>query len=144
MSYFPVPEDRSGQILASGIAGAAQTNQQAMGQLGQDIGGVIQQFAGMYAENKALDAKAGAYKGFLKEHGSQLGLNPQWIESMLKAPRADVLAAGDILTGSLGNRYFGYNYLVKQNELYPRSGGGGTGAGGAGGGDYVVGGGWGG
>lgn len=122
MQYNPVVTDRSADYAIQ----AAQTDANMMSKVGSDIGGVIQQFAGMYAENKALDAKAGAYKGFLKEHGSQLGLNPQWIESMLKAPRADVLAAGDLLTGNLGNRYFGYNYLVKQNEMYPRTGGGGS------------------
>lgn len=134
MSYFPVTEDRSGQILASGMMGAAQTNQQAMGQLGQDIGGVIQQFAGMYAENKALDAKAGAYKEFLTKHGSQLGLDPEWIKGFAKAPRDQQLAAGDLLTGQIGQRYFGIQHLNRQAELYPRTGGGGMASGGGGGG----------
>lgn len=143
-NYGPTVSDRSGEFLAAGMTGAAQTNQQAMGQLGQDIGGVLQQFAGMYANNKALDAKAGAYKDFLGKHGSQLGFDPEWIKGFMKAPRDQQLAAGDMLTGQFGQQIGRMEYLNRQAELYPRRGGGGTGAGGAGGGDYVVGGGWGG
>lgn len=153
-TYSPIVADKSGEIMAAGTIGAASTNvatastrADTMKQLGSYIGSVIQQFAGMYAENKALDAKAGAYKDFLGRHGAQLGLDPEWIKGFAKAPRDQQLAAGDLLTGNLGQRYFGYNYLVKQNEMYPRTGGGGAGAGGAAGGGgsqrgYQVGQGW--
>ena len=137
----------SGQIMAQGTMGAAQTNQQAMSGLGQDIGGVIKQFAGAYAENKALDAKAAAYGDFLNRHGSQLGFDPEWIKGFAKAPRDQQLAAGDMLTGQFGQQIGRMEYLNRQGEMYgygTGTGGSGRRSGGGGGGDYVVGSGWGG
>jgi len=142
-AYNPTVNDMSGQIMAAGQLGAARTQADMYNKLGQDIGGVLQQFAGMYANNKAMDAKASAYKDFLGKHGSQLGFDPEWIKGFMKAPRDQQLAAGDMLTGQFGQQIGRMEYLNRQAELYPRRGGGGAGAGGAGGGDYVVGGGWG-
>ena len=59
-AYSPTP-DRSGEIMAMGQVGAAQSNAQMMGQLGQDIGGALASIGGMYAENKGLEAKAKGY-----------------------------------------------------------------------------------
>lgn len=140
-AYDPTVNDTSGQIMAQGTVGAAQTSADMYNKLGQDIGGVIQQFAGMYAQNKAMDAKASAYKDFLGKHGSQLGFDPEWIKGFMKAPRDQQLAAGDMLTGQFGQQIGRMEYLNRQAELYPRRGG--AGMGGAGGGDYVVGSGWG-
>jgi hypothetical protein len=60
-AYNPTVNDMSGQIMAQGQVGAAQSNAQMMGQLGQDIGGALASIGGMYAENKGLEAKAKGY-----------------------------------------------------------------------------------
>ena len=130
-AYNPTVNDRSGEILAGGQLGAAQANADTMKQLGSDISGAIQQFAGMYANNKALDAKAAAYGDFLSRHGAQLGFDPEWIKNYMKAPRDQQLAAGDMLTGNgMGSRLMSLNYLNQQAAAFPRN----TGTGGGGGG----------
>ena len=53
-AYSPTP-DRSGELLAAGQLGAAQANQQMMGQLGEDIGGALSSIGNMYG--KARDKK---------------------------------------------------------------------------------------
>jgi hypothetical protein len=131
-AYNPTVNDTSGQIMGQGMIGAAQSNADAQKQLGQDIGGVIKQFAGAYAENKALDAKAAAYGDFLNRHGSQLGLDPEWIKGFAKAPRDQQLAAGEMLTGQFGQQIGRMTYLNRSGEIY--GGGGGGGGGGAAGG----------
>ena len=60
-AYNPTENDQSGRIIAQGMMGAAQTNAQSMGQLGQDIGGALANLGGMYAQNKGLEAEAAGY-----------------------------------------------------------------------------------
>ena len=48
-AYSPTP-DRSGEIMAAGTIGAAQSNAQMMGQLGQDIGGALASIGGIYGK----------------------------------------------------------------------------------------------
>jgi hypothetical protein len=59
--YAPQESDQSGRIIAQGMMGAAQTNAQTMGQMGQDIGGALANLGGMYAQNKGLEAEAAGY-----------------------------------------------------------------------------------
>lgn len=58
MSYFPVTPDRSGEILASGMMGAANTQAQMYNQLGSNIGNALAAIGGMYGEFQ--DKKQGA------------------------------------------------------------------------------------
>jgi len=138
MQYNPVVTDNRDKYITA----AAQTNAEAMGQMGQDIGSVIKQFAGAYAENKALDAKAAAYGDFLNRHGRQLGFDPEWIKGFAKAPRDQQLAAGEMLTGQFGQQIGRMTYLNRSGEIYGGGGSGGGGGGGGGGGSYTVGKGW--
>ena len=61
MQYAPTVNDRSGELRAAGIIGASQTNANTQQQMGQSIGSALSAIGGMYAENKALDAKAKGY-----------------------------------------------------------------------------------
>lgn len=58
MSYFPVTPNRSGEILASGITGAANTQSQMYSQLGSNIGDALAAIGGMYGQFQ--DKKQGA------------------------------------------------------------------------------------
>ena len=122
MQYNPAVTDRRADYVAQ----AANTTANAYNNLGETIGDAIKQFAGAYAENKALDAKAAAYGDFLNRHGSQLGLDPEWIKGFAKAPRDQKLAAGDLLTGQVGQQFGRMEYLNRQADLYGYGGGGGA------------------
>jgi hypothetical protein len=81
-SYAPQESDQSGRIIAQGMMGAAQTNAQMMGQLGQNIGGALASIGGIYGKYKdkkdmlkgmdsavGVMADAGALpKGFLNNY----------------------------------------------------------------------------
>jgi hypothetical protein len=47
MSYFPVPEDRSGQIMAQGMMGAADATANMYNQLGGNIGNALANIGGV-------------------------------------------------------------------------------------------------
>ena len=58
----------------------------------------IAQFAGAYAENKALDAKGAAYGEFLKNHGEQLGFNAEWLKDFAgRNPREQAMIGDNII-----------------------------------------------
>lgn len=98
LAYNPTTNDRSGEIMAAGQLGAAQTNAQAMQGIGDNIGNVIASFAGAYANNKALEAKGSAYGDFMKRHGSQLGFDPEWIKGFLsESPRQQAMIGDSII-----------------------------------------------
>jgi len=59
-AYNPTVNDMSGQLLAQGQIGAAQTNAEMYNRLGSDIGGALASIGNMYG--KARDKKA-ALKG---------------------------------------------------------------------------------
>jgi hypothetical protein len=103
----------------------------------------IGQFAGQFAENKALDAKGSAYGDFMKRHGQQLGFDPGYLEDFLKRDPREQAMIGDNIIGmqNTGNRLMGLNSMQYQANLYGANRGTGTGGGG-GAGDYVVGQGW--
>ena len=131
-SYSPTENDQSGRIIAGGMMGAADTQANAMRQVGSDIGSVITQFAGAYAADKALQAKGSAYGDFMKRHGQQLGFDPGYLEDFLKRDPREQAMIGDNIIGmqNTGNRLMGLNYMNQQANLF--SGGRGTGAGGGG------------
>ena len=144
-AYNPTVNDRSGEILAAGQVGAARASADMLQGIGNNIGEAVKSFAGAYAENKALDAKANAYGSFLKTHGTQLGFDPKWIAGYDKLPREEKLAAGEIMTGGMGNSLRSLNYLQQSQSIWGNRGaGGGRAAVGDGGaaGDYIPGQGW--
>lgn len=95
----------------------------------------ITQFAGAYAENKAMDAKGVAYGDFMKNHGEQLGLNAEYLEDFLKKKPREQAMIGDQIIGmqNAGNRLMGLNSMQYQANLYGNRGD----ATGAGGGNQV-------
>jgi hypothetical protein len=132
-NYDPGVNDRSGEILGAGVVGAANTNAEMMGNLGQNIGNVISTFAGAYANNKALDAKGAAYGDFMKRHGDQLGFDPEWIKGFLsESPRQQAMI-GDSIIGmqNTGRQLMNMNYLNAQMGPRTASPATGTGSGAA-------------
>ena len=133
MQYNPGVYDRSGEILAAGQIGAAQSNAQMMSQLGNDIGGAIKTLAGAYADGEATKAKGGAYADFMKRHGEQLGFNPEYLQEFLKKKPYEQAMIGDSIIGmqNTGNRLMSLNYMNQQANLFrapratPAYGGGG-------------------
>ena len=62
-AYNPTVNDMSGQILAQGQIGAAQTQAEMMNNLGQNIGGALQTIGGMYGQaNQTAQAGDSAYE----------------------------------------------------------------------------------
>jgi len=89
------------------------------------------QFAGQFADNKALEAKGSAYGDFMKRHGDQLGFDPEWIKGFLsESPRQQAMI-GDSIIGmqNTGRQMMNMNYLNAQ--MGPRTAGPATGTGAA-------------
>lgn len=130
-AYSPAERDRSGELLAAGMTGAAATQAESMSNIGENIGGIISQFAGAYAADKALKAKGEAYGDFMKRHGQQLGFDPGYLEDFLKRDPREQAMIGDNIIGmqNTGNRLMSLNYMNQQANLFS----GGRGAGGGGG-----------
>jgi hypothetical protein len=57
LQYNPAVKDNRADYVMQ----AAQTNAQAMSQMGQDIGGALASIGGMYAQNKGMQAEAEGY-----------------------------------------------------------------------------------
>jgi hypothetical protein len=81
-AYNPTVNDRSGEILGAGQMQAAQTNAQAMNQMGQDIGGALQTIGGMYGEIEGQKAKGRAFKDVFKVVSPSLGISMEQLESV--------------------------------------------------------------
>lgn len=130
-AYSPSERDRSGDLIAAGMMGAAQTQAEAMGNIGENIGGIISQFAGAYAADKALKAKGAAYGEFLKNHGEQLGLNGEYLNSLLKKDPRELAMIGDNVVGmpNAGRSLMALNYQQQTANLFPRNRGTGGGMG---------------
>jgi hypothetical protein len=73
--YAPTVNDRSGEFLAAGQVGAAQTNAQAMGQMGQDIGGALTSLAAAYGQRQGTISKGKNFKKFMGMAGGAFGLD---------------------------------------------------------------------
>jgi hypothetical protein len=111
-----------------------QNIQQMTGQVFQAAGAL----AGQYAENKALDAKGGAYADFMKSHGEQLGFDGSYLEEFLKKKPREQAMIGDQIIGmqNTGRQIMNQQYLNQQATAFGGRGDG-TGAGGAGGDSFT-------
>jgi hypothetical protein len=87
-SYAPQESDQSGRIIAQGMMGAAQTNAQTMGQMGQDIGGALASIGGMVGNVSQANAQADSafdainaigqmYPGMKKISSALEGMDPR-------------------------------------------------------------------
>jgi hypothetical protein len=85
-AYNPQESDQSGRIIAQGMMGAAQTNAQTMGQIGQDIGGALANIGQMYGAIEERKAKGRAFKKTMEVMGPSLGMTTD----KLKAAFGDV------------------------------------------------------
>jgi hypothetical protein len=106
-----------------------QNRQEFMQGQQQNLMSAIGQFAGQFAENKALEAKGSAYGDFMKRHGDQLGFDPEWIKGFLsESPRQQAMI-GDSIIGmqNTGRQMMNMNYLNAQ--MAPRTAGPATGTG---------------
>jgi len=108
-----------------------QNQQENMQAMTSQVFDALGQFAGQYADNKALEAKGGAYADFMKRHGEQLGFDPTYLEDFLKKKPRDQAMIGDSIIGmqNTGRQLMNQQYL--QNQMNYGGGGGGGGAGGA-------------
>jgi hypothetical protein len=111
-----------------------QNIQQMTGQVFQAAGAL----AGQYAENKALDAKGGAYADFMKSHGEQLGFDGSYLDEFLKKKPREQAMIGDQIIGmqNTGRQIMNQQYLNQQATAFGGRGDG-TGAGGAGGDSFT-------
>ena len=113
--------------------GNQQNRQEFMQGQQEQLMGAIGQFAGQFADNKALEAKGSAYGDFMKRHGDQLGFDPEWIKGFLsESPRQQAMIGDSII----GMNNTGRNLMSQQivgMQMGPRTAGPatGTGAGGA-------------
>jgi uncharacterized protein YjbJ (UPF0337 family) len=109
--------------------GNQQNRQEFMQGQQEQLMGAIGQFAGQFADNKALEAKGSAYGDFMKRHGDQLGFDPEWIKGFLsESPRQQAMI-GDSIIGmqNTGRQMMNMNYLNAQ--MGPRTAGPATGTG---------------
>jgi uncharacterized protein YjbJ (UPF0337 family) len=109
--------------------GNQQNRQEFMQGQQEQLMGAIGQFAGQFADNKALEAKGSAYGDFMKRHGDQLGFDPEWIKGFLsESPRQQAMI-GDSIIGmqNTGRSLMNMNYLNAQ--MGPRTAGPATGTG---------------
>ena len=106
-----------------------QNQRENMQQMTNQTFEALGQFAGQYADNKALEAKGSAYGDFMKRHGDQLGFDPEWIKGFLsESPRQQAMI-GDSIIGmqNTGRQMMNMNYLNAQ--MGPRTAGPATGTG---------------
>jgi hypothetical protein len=110
--------------------GNQQNRQEFMQGQQEQLMGAIGQFAGQFAENKALEAKGSAYGDFMKRHGDQLGFDPEWIKGFLsESPRQQAMIGDSII----GMQNTGRNIMSQQIVDMQMNRGGSPGAGGGGG-----------
>jgi hypothetical protein len=117
--------------------GNQQNRQQFMQGQQEQLMGAIGQFAGQFADNKALEAKGSAYGDFMKRHGDQLGFDPEWIKGFLsESPRQQAMIGDSII----GMQNTGRSLMSQQIVDRQMGGGGnrGTGGGGGGGGAFFT------
>jgi hypothetical protein len=81
-AYNPTENDQSGRIIAQGMMGAAQTNAQTMGQVGQDIGGALAGIGQMYGEIEGRKAKGRAFKDVFKVVSPSMGISMDQLEAV--------------------------------------------------------------
>lgn len=74
-AYNPTVNDMSGQIMAQGTVGAAQTNQQMMQGIGDNIGNALTTLAAAYGQRQGTIAKGKNFKKFMGMAGSAFGID---------------------------------------------------------------------
>jgi hypothetical protein len=110
--------------------GNQQNRQEFMQGQQEQLIGAIGQFAGQFADNKALEAKGSAYGDFMKRHGDQLGFDPEWIKGFLsESPRQQAMIGDSII----GMQNTGRSLMSQQIVDRQMGGGGNRGTGGGGG-----------
>ena len=121
-----------------------QNRQEFMQGQQEQLMGAIGQFAGQFADNKALEAKGSAYGDFLKRHGQQLGFDPAWLEETLKRDKREIAMIGDNIVGisNAGRSLMSQQIVDMQMNRGGSPGAGGGGAGGKQQKGYVPGQGW--
>ena len=88
--YAPTENDQSGRIIAQGMMGAAQTNAQTMGQLGQDIGGALAGIGQMYGAIEERKAKGRAFKKTMEVMGPSLGMTTDKLKAAFGDVKSDM------------------------------------------------------
>jgi hypothetical protein len=89
-SYAPQESDQSGRIIAQGMMGAAQTNAQTMGQMGQDIGGALAGIGQMYGAIEERKAKGRAFKKTMEVMGPSLGMTTDKLQAAFGDVKSDM------------------------------------------------------
>jgi hypothetical protein len=125
-AYNPTVNDESGAIRAQGMLGAAQTNAQMVGQLGQDIGGALQSIGGTIAGGMQANAQADSAFEAISAIG-QMYPGMKKITTALSGmdPRTRRLASMSILDnlGAISQLGIaGMNAGVRQNAPYYAAG----------------------
>jgi hypothetical protein len=112
--------------------GNQQNRQEFMQGQQEQLMGAIGQFAGQFADNKALEAKGEAYGDFMNRHGEQLGFDPGYLQDFLKKPKREQAMIGDQIIGmqNTGRQIMNQQYLKQQADAFGGRGGGADGAGG--------------
>jgi len=109
-----------------------QNRQEFMQGQQEQLMGAIGQFAGQFADNKALEAKGEAYGDFMNRHGEQLGFDPGDLQDFLKKPKREQAMIGDQIIGmqNTGRQIMNQEYLNQQANAFGGRGGGSGGGGG--------------
>lgn len=81
-NYGPTVNDESGQILARGQIGAAQTNAQMMQGISDNIGNAITSLAAAYGQRQGTIAKGKNFKKFMGMAGDTFGMDGSMFADM--------------------------------------------------------------
>jgi hypothetical protein len=109
--------------------GNQQNRQEFMQGQQEQLMGAIGQFAGQFADTKALEAKGSAYGDFMKRHGDQLGFDPEWIKGFLsESPRQQAMIGDSIIGMNNTGRSIMSQEIVGM-QMGPRTAGPATGTG---------------
>jgi hypothetical protein len=121
-SYSPQESDQSGRIIAQGMMGAAQTNAQTMGQMGQDIGGALAGIGQMYGAIEERKAKGRAFKKTMEVMGPALGMTTDKLQAAFGDVKTDMDYANlsdslmPIMPSWINSTLVGAKLGVQQNQ----------------------------
>jgi len=114
--YAPQEPDQSGRIIAQGMMGAAQTNAQTMGQLGQDIGGALTTLAAAYGQRQGTIAKGKNFKKFMGMAGDTFGMDGAMFGDMDDYDAGMMLENFGSMMPAMANAQLGQNRLGVQQQ----------------------------
>lgn len=80
-AYNPTP-DRSGEIIASGITGAADVNAKSMETMGNNISSALMSIGNVYGEHEGNKAKGRAFKDVFKVIAPSTGIDMKQLEAL--------------------------------------------------------------